>query len=199
MLPEQAAAMSALNAPRWSLFFLLDCVGGPVRAWLGVGDYELEPDDVDTTGGTYLGIGLVGDIPALQQLVGGLAERVEFTLSGATDETLRLADDDAADVLGAAVHVGIVFFDDDWQAADPVAWLWDGTADVPAIERDATESGEIVRRVSLSVGSAFVDRTRPTFAFYTPPDQKRRSATDTFCDRVPQYGIDSTVQWPAPK
>lgn len=199
MLPEQAAAMSALNAPRWSLFFLLEAASGPVRAWLGVGDYELPADDVDITGGTYLGIGLVGDIPALSQLVGGLAERVEFSLSGADDRTLGLADDEADEVKNAPVHVGIVFFDKDWQPADDIAWLWDGVADSPAVIRDTSEDGEITRRVTLSVGSAFVDRTRPQLGFYTPADQKRRSPTDTFCDRVPGYGIDSTIQWPAPK
>lgn len=198
MLPEQAAAMSALEAPRWSLFFLLEAASGPVRAWLGVGDYALPADEVDTTGGTYLGIGLVGDIPAISQLVGGLAERVEFTLTGADDETLRLADDEAEEVRNAPVHVGIVFFDQDWQAVDPVSWLWDGTADCPAVDR-SSEGGQIVRRVTLSVGSAFVDRTRPQLGFYTDADQKRRSPTDTFCARVATYGIDSTIQWPAPK
>lgn len=199
MLPENAAAMSALGAPRWSLFALIMASGGPVRAWLGVGDYEIAADDVDTMGGTYLGVGLVGDIPALSQLVGGVAERIEFTLSGADDRTLRLADGDADEVKAAPVYVGIVFFDQYWQQADPIAWLWEGTADVPSVDRSADEGGGIVRSVSLSVGSVFTDRTRPQLGFYTPADQKRRSPTDTFCDRVPGYGIDSTVQWPAPK
>lgn len=199
MLPENAAAMSALGAPRWSLFALIKAESGPLRAWLGVGDYEIAADDVDTTGGTYLGVGLVGDIPGLSQLVGGLAERVEFTLNGADNRTLRLADEDAAEVRNAPVYVGIVFFDQDWQQADPIAWLWEGTADVPSVDRSADESGGIVRSVSLSVGSVFTDRTRPQLGFYTPADQKRRSPTDTFCDRVPGYGIDSAVQWPAPK
>jgi hypothetical protein len=199
MLSEQAQAMSAMGAPRWSLFVLIEAESGPIRAWLGAGDYALPADEVDTTGGTYLGIGMVGDIPALSQLVGGVAERVDFALNGANPETLRLADEDAEEVRAAPVHVGIIFFDQNWQAADDVAWLWDGTADVPSVDREASEDGEIVRRVTLSVGSAFVDRARPQLSFYTPADQKRRSATDTFCDRVPLYGQDSTVQWPAPK
>lgn len=199
MLPEQAAAMSALCCPRWSCFFLLHAASGPVRAWLGVGSYELPADDVDLTGGEYLGIGLVGDIPALSQLVGGLAERVDFTLSGVNEETLRLADADASEVRNALVNVGILFFDQDWQPADDIAWLWDGTADSPSAERSATDEGDAVRAVTLSVGSAFVDRTRPMLGFYTDADQKRRSATDTFCSRVAGYGVDSTIQWPAPK
>lgn len=197
MLAEQAAIMSATGSPRFSVFFLLLASSGPVRAWLGPGDYALPADDVDTTGGTYLGIGLVGDVPALRQLVGGVAERVEFSLSGADAATFALADADAADVRGAQVQVGIIFFDADWQAVAPVAWLWEGVADTPSVDRDGS-GGQVTRRVSLSVGSAFTDRTRPQLAFYTPPDQKRRSATDTFCDRVPAYTVDSSIQFPGP-
>ncbi len=196
MLPDQAKAMSALGAPRWSLFFLLEAASGPVRAWLGVGDYALGADDIDGTGGTYKGIGLVGDIPALSQLVGGLAERVEFTLNGADDLTLSLADDQADEVRNAPVHVGIIFFDNDWQAVDPISWLWEGTADTPSVNRQANE-GSITRAVSLSVGSAFTDRTRPQLSYYTDADQRRRSPTDSFCARVARYTVDSTIVWPA--
>ncbi|HWW11377.1 MAG TPA: hypothetical protein VN018_02590 [Brevundimonas sp.] len=197
MLPEQARLMSAVGAPRWSIFFLLQAKSGPVRAWLGIGDHDVPADDVDLTGGTYLGIGLVGDVPALRQLVGATAERVEFVLSGADDLTLALADEDAEDVRGAQVQVGIIFYDADWQPVAPVAWYWEGTADVPSIDRNATE-GDITRVISLSVGSAFTDRTRPTLGFYTPQDQRRRSATDAFCDRVPALSAESTIQWPGP-
>ena len=67
MLPANAAVMSASGAPRYSLFFLLQAASGPVRAWLGFGDFYIPPDDVDVGGGTYLGIGLVGGLfPALR-------------------------------------------------------------------------------------------------------------------------------------
>lgn len=197
MLPEQAAAMAAGGAPCYSVFILLEAAGGPVRAWLGVGDYDLPADDVDLTGGTYLGIGLVGEIPALRQLVGGLAERIEFSLSGADEITFGLADAQASEVRRAPVHVGVIFFDEAWQAAGPVAWLWDGVADSPAIDR-GEDDDKIQRRVTLSVGSAFTDRSRPVLGFYTPPDQKRRSPTDTFCDRVPVYTVNSSIQFPGP-
>lgn len=195
MLPEQAALMSASGAPRWSIFFRMECKTSVVRAWLGVGDYEVPADDVETEGGIYLGIGLVGDVPALRQLVGGVAERVEFSLNGADDLTFRLADDQVDEVRGAPVNVGILFFDEDWQAVGPMAWLWDGTADVPAVDRDGS-GGQITRRVSLSVGSAFTDRTRPQLGFYTDKDQRRRSPNDAFCARVASYSVDSTIVWP---
>ena len=193
MTPEQITAMQALGAPRYSLFFLMKLKSGAlVRAWLGVGDFEVPPDQVDTAGGVYPGIGMVGDIPPLSRLVNGLGERLEFRMDGANADVLALADEEAADVRGALVYVGIVFFDALW-AAGPVEWLWEGTADVPAVDRSAGQRG-----ISLSVASGFTDRTRPQLAFYTPADQKRRSPTDTFCDRVPLYTQESTITWPAP-
>lgn len=195
MLPEQARIMSASGAPRWSIFFRMECKSSVVRAWMGFGDFAVPADDVDTTGGTYLGVGLVGDVPALRQLVGGVAERIEFSLNGADETTFRLADDQVEEARGAPVHVGIVFFDEEWQAVSPVAWLWEGTADVPAVDRDGS-GGQVTRRVSLSVGSAFTDRTRPQLGFYTDADQRRRSPTDALCARVASYSIDSTIVWP---
>ena len=197
MLPEQAAIMSAMNAPKYSLFFLVQASDGPVRAWLGFGDHALPAGDIDTEGGIYLGIGLVGDIPALRQLIGGLAERVEFALNGADPETFRLADQDAHVIRNAPVHVGIVFFDDHWQPVADVAWPWSGTADVVETNRDG-QGDTIIRRVSLSVASGFTDRTRPQLGFYTDADQRRRSATDSFCARVSAYSVESTITWPAP-
>lgn len=196
MLPAQAKAMSALGAPRYSLFFLITTTTGPVRAWLGVGEYDLPADDIDVEGGTYLGIGLVGQIPALRQLVGGLAERVEFNLNGVDAITFGLADADAATIRSAPVNVGILFFDTEWQAADDIAWAWTGAADTIATDHSSDASGKMSRRVSLSVGSAFTDRTRPQLGFYTPGDQARRSEDDTFCERVPAMSPESSVVWP---
>lgn len=196
MLPDQAAIMTAAGAERWACFFRMDCKSSVVRAWTGVGDFYIGPDDVDLEGGVFLGVGLVGDMPALRQLVGGIAERIDFALNGADERTFRLADDQVEEVRGAAVHVGIIFFDENWQPVAPIAWLWEGTADVPAVDRDGS-NGQVVRRVTLSVGSAFTDRSRPQLTFMTPTDQRRRSPDDAFCDRVPGYGIDSSIQWPA--
>lgn len=195
MLPEQARIMSASGAPRWSIFFRMACKSSVVRAWMGVGDFDVQPDDVDIEGGIYLGVGLVGEVPALRQLVGGVAERIEFSLNGADETTFRLADDQVEEARGAQVHVGIIFFDEDWQPVAPIAWLWEGTADVPAVDRDGS-GGQVTRKVSLSVGSAFTDRTRPQLGFYTDKDQRRRSPDDAFCARVASYSIDSTIVWP---
>ena len=195
MLPDQVRVMSESGAPRYALFFHLVCKSGPVRAWSGFGDFALPADDVDRLGGIYQGIGLVGDIPGLRQLIGGVAERVDFTLNGTNDTTLRLADRDVEEVRDAQVYVGIVFFDQDWQPVDTVSWLWEGRADVPSVHRSG-DGGEAVRRATLSVGTAFTDRTRPALSYYTDADQRRRSPDDSFCARVAAYTVESTIVWP---
>lgn len=193
MLVEQAAAMSALGAPRYSVLVRFG-LEEPVRAWAGIGDLEIPADDVETEGGTFQGVGILGNVPALRQLIGGAAERLEFSLTVPSGEIFALADDEAASVRAAPVDVGVIFFDEDWQQS-AVAWLWNGTADVPSVSRTANGLS-VTRTVRISAGSAFTDRTRPQHTYFTNADQKRRSPTDDFCIRVDLYGINSAVKFP---
>lgn len=195
MLPEQAELLARMEAKRYSIFCLIHGSKGPVRCWTGVGDFDLPADAVDVEGGRYLGIGLLGEIPAIRSLIGGTAERVEFSLSGADPLTVALADENADEVIGAPVNLGIVFFDREWRAT-PISWVWSGIADVPSINQDATGT-QIFRQVTLSVVTAFANRTRPVLAYYTDADQRKRSPTDAFCRRVAGYSIDSTIKFPA--
>ncbi len=196
MLSEQAAAMSALGAPRYALFLRIAAANGPVRAWSGVGDFAVPADgEIETADAIYLGVGILGDVPSFRQLVGGTAERVEFSLTVPDGDVFALADQDVDQVRNARVNVGVAFFDDDWQTVDGVAWLWDGVADVPSVNRTSTPDS-ISRSISLSVGSAFTDRTRPRLSYYTDSEQRRRSPTDAFCSRTGLYSIESTIVWP---
>lgn len=195
MLPEQAELLARMEAKRYALLALIQTTDGPVRCWTGVGDFIVPPDAVDEEGGRYLGIGLVGEIPPLRQLIGGTAERVDFILSGVDAETVSLADESADSVIGAPLNLGIVFFDETWQPT-PVSWIWEGTADVPSIDQDAT-GPQVMRQVRLSVATSFTDRTRPFLTYWTDADQRKRSPTDSFCSLVAGYSLDSTIKWPA--
>lgn len=196
MLEAAAAAMTALGAPRHSIIVRIAAASAVYRVWSGAGLLEIDTDDVDLEGGIYTGVGLLGSIPPLRQLVGGAAERLEFSLNATDGPIFALADEDADDVIGAPVDMGIVFFDADWQMVAPPSWLWSGTADMPSVSR-STEGLEITRGVSLSVGSAFTDRTRPQLTYFTDADQRRRSPTDLFCERVAIYTGTHTIKWPA--
>lgn len=168
----------------------------PVRAWTGVGPFEHPGDAVDATGGTYLGLGEMQDIPALQQLVNGVASRIELSLSGVDDRIVALADADAADVRSKIVTLGLQFFGADWQPLGDTLWIWDGEADV--IRTDSVSSPDFGRQrtVTLSVGSLTTGRRRPVLSHFTRAQQRRRSPTDAFCDRTGLYSNDTELKWP---
>lgn len=169
-----------------------------VRLWTGVGSLTVAADAVETLGGVYAGIGAMSGLPAVQSLINGLAERVEFTLSGAAIDgrAVALADAEAADIRGAQVNLGLVLFDANWAPVTGTIWLWQGEADTPKITRRVGEGGDVVRQVTISVGSIFTDRRRPALSYYTDVEQRRRSATDRFCERTPLYSQQVAKSWP---
>lgn len=195
MLPEQAAAMSAAGAPRYSILLRIEGATTVFRLWAGIGDLAIPADEVEDEAATYLGMGVLGEIPSLRQLIGGAAERLDFALTVPTGEVFDLGDEDVAEVDRAPVAVGLIFFDADWGQSE-VAWLWAGTADSPAVTRQASGL-QVVRQVKISAASLFTDRTRAQLMTFTDADQKRRSPTDTFCARVGLYTQGSTAKWPA--
>jgi hypothetical protein len=191
-----AAAQLAGDAVDAVVLFRL-AMDTPVRLWSGFGDMEIPADLVETSGpAIYNGTGALANLPLVGQLINGAAERLTFTLSGVDAQASALADAEAASVRFRAVRLGIMILGADLQPLSGVAWLWSGTADTPVIERENGPGGA-VRTISLSVGSVFTGRRRPPLGYYTDPDQKRRSPTDRFCERVSLYAEDTVRQWPA--
>jgi hypothetical protein len=141
------------------------------------GDY-LDPD-----GATYKGAGALLDVPTLKQLINGVADRLEFRVSGVSAETMRLALEDRASVYGATLHVGYVDSDEDWQIIGPPVWEWQGIADVLTPDSKPSEAGRDFS-ITLSVASADTLRSNPPLAWFTQQDQHRRSSTDNIFDRV---------------
>jgi hypothetical protein len=170
--------------------FLMRIETDPViRIWSGVGALTIGVDALETDADNlYQGVGELLGLPAVDQLVNGVAQRVEFTLSGdaVTAQVIRNKD----------VSLGFFIFDRDWQIAAPTAWLWFGVADSLVDAWDGG-SGEIARSISLSVGSIFTARKRPGHAYFTDADQRRRSGDDAFFDQVAKYNAGSTKVWPA--
>lgn len=169
-----------------------------VRLWAGAGDLALGSDAIETTDGAiYTGMGELLSPPQVNALVNGLAERVDFTLSGAavSGEVAAIASTEAADIRGAAVNLGFFVFDADYQQLTPALWLWDGVADSLKVNRQANGQ-DGTRSVALSVGSLLTGRQRPDLSYWTPFDQRRRSTDDAFCDRVPLYSQGTTKVWP---
>lgn len=168
----------------------------PVRAWTGIGDLFDDGWSGDSTGGTYKGVGAVLDIPSLQQLVNGVAQRVDFTLSGVDAQIVALADAEAADVRSKDVIVGMQFFADNLQPVGEPLRIWDGEADVIRNDTVSTPDFSRVRTVTLSVGSTTTGRRRPSLHTFTRAQQRSRSSDDAFCDRTGLYSGDSELAWP---
>lgn len=170
----------------------------PAYLWSGVGSLDV-PADAIVPATTYLGGGEWVDLPEIQQLINGTADRVEFTASGVDEETLRLAMEDRASVDGAQVRIGTIPLDANWQIAGTVDWEWEGIADVVTIDQATGENGERTRSVSLSVGSADTARSRAQLSFFTDAEQRRRSPTDAIFSHVSRIAAGSTRRFGARK
>lgn len=151
--------------------------------WTGLGPLETPADAVDPLGASWLGAGHIIGIPGLQALINGIAERVNFTLSGVSAETLRLAREDKATVKGAETRIGHVRFDADWQLIGGITWEWMGFADALRVESRHADDGRL-RSVILMVAGADTSRANPRFNYWTDASQRLRSADDAFCDHV---------------
>jgi hypothetical protein len=175
---------------RRSIIWRLAC--SPVSyLWSGVGDIQLPGDTIDPQGATYKGAGALLSIPALKQLINGIADRVDFTVSGVTAETVRLALDDRQTIKGAVLRVGYILLDDDWQIIGKPVWEWKGAADILSIDRQSSDAGG-QRTITLSVAATDTDRANPQLAWFTDANQRRRSSTDAIFDRVAGISAGST-------
>ncbi len=164
--------------------FLLRIASDPVaRIWGGVGDLLIPADIVEVEPAIYSGAGEMLNAPDFQQLINGVAERIEFQVSGITAETLRLALEEAPSVDGAAVHLGRIDFDDDWQQIGEVEWEAVFRADTLTVSSQPGGGGRI-RTIALSVGTDDTGRSRAPLAFFTDADQRRRSSDDAFFSHI---------------
>jgi hypothetical protein len=170
-----------------------------VRLWGGAGDLAMGEDLIeDTEGAIYTGMGELLSLPQVNALVNGLAERVEFQLSGAaiSGEIAAIAGTEAADIRGAVVHLGFMVFGADMQQLSPTAWLWDGVADSLKVSRQGDDQGGVSRAIGLSVGSLLTGRQRANLGYFSDADQRRRSSDDAYCSLVKTYSAGSTKNWP---
>jgi len=155
----------------------------PLRLHSGFGDFAVPGDAVDDAGALYRGAGTLIDIPTIHQLVNGQAERIDVTVSGVSAETQWMALSESRSVRHAEARIGTVALDEAYQVVGNVEWEWRGRADTVETELSAGDSDR-QRTIGISIGSAGTGRSRPSFSFFTAAEQRRRSATDAFCDNV---------------
>jgi hypothetical protein len=153
------------------------------RVWSGLGDIIIPSDIVEAEPALYLGGGELVNLPDIDQVINGVAARVDVTVSGVSAATLALALEDAPSVRGADVHVGIVYFDSNWQT-DEVEWVAKLGAGPLTVASQTGNDGSRTRSITLTIGSDFLDRCKAPVAFFTDSDQRRRSPTDSIFDHV---------------
>lgn len=163
----------------------------PARIWSGFGDLVIPADTVEPAPATYLGAGELLSVPDFQQLINGVAERLEFEVSGVSEETLRYALEEAADVENAAIYVGRIDFDESWQQLGPVEWEATFRADCLTVDSNAN-GGRRIRTLKLSVGTADTGRTYAPVSYFTDADQRVRSPTDAICDHVARINLGTS-------
>jgi hypothetical protein len=201
VLNEDEVAAIAATQRRVGIFFNLQVPesGPPLNLWFGVGDvvagvYDSFSDlDVPTV---FYGRGQFADVPALQQLINGAADRVVISLSGVSDDVLRLVGSHKHQVPGARLRIGIALFDSYWQILGTVKWIFTGITDYASQAIVSTEEGTFQNMVSISVGTRWTARRRPQASYMTDADQQHRSPGDEFLKRTIIYTNEHKKTWP---
>lgn len=196
MLPLTDDEISVLESDtqRIGIFFRM-ATTPIVRVWLGVGDIRPGANAYDASDELYSGLGQLIDVPALSQLINGVADRITFHVSGISPETMALAAA-GSNVKGASVAIGVALFGAQWQQLGPPKWLFRGRADYVTVQQQSDPQNRGVTRVmELSVGSLFTGRRRRGLSYLTDADQQARHPGDKFCERTVLYSEVQKV-WP---
>ena len=166
---------------RESIVARIDC-DPPCLLWSGVGPLPLPADAVLPEDAIALGGSELINVPDFQTLINGTAERLDFTVSGVSEETVRLALEDAPSVRGARVDIGIVQFDEAWQVE---AVEWEGVFEARALSVTRPVSQDKPQRsITLTIAQGDTTRARAPFSFFTDADQRRRSPDDAVFSHV---------------
>lgn len=169
----------------------------PVHLWTGgPGDFPIMDSAFDPDGTLYKGSRVL-DVPTFERIWNGLAERITVTLTGVTDDMRDAVYEEADDVRGAIVRMGIAVLDGDWQQLGAVRWLRRGRVDV--IEtHNAPGERERIKTIAFSLGSQLTARRVPGSGAWTNADQRSRpgSEDDRFCERTSMMNDNMEIVWP---
>lgn len=165
---------------------------------LSVNDIPIVMPSLDAPGTVYQGAGRIITFPALEVLVNGIADTVEFTLSGVDPQAVALMQESAPAVLGASVKMGIAPMDARWQPVTNIIPLWSGTADVTSENispsTDPRQGG--MQSISLTAMTGDQSRQVPNNYTYSNATQQALHPGDAFCSRTQLYRQTTIVVWP---
>jgi hypothetical protein len=178
---------------RESFIFFLD-TETPALFWTGHGDLALAADAVLPADTIAEGGGDLVNLPDLEQLINGTAQRLEVTLSGVSEGVVAIAREEAADVQYAPAYIGRVEFGEDWQQAGPVVWEWSGEGRGLICAGEDSDSGR-TRSITLKLASGETTRSRAPLSFFTDADQRRDFPDDDFFAYVAGINAGTSRRW----
>lgn len=194
-----SAADAALFGPsmRMGIFWRLD-TDPAAHLWMGLHNVTASMPAVDPSGTVYIGAGKLLSIPELETLVNGVADRVEFYLSGVDKENFDNLLNGIPKVKGKTCVVGVAPLDERYQLLTDIIPIWTGKADFwQASEKPVTDPQKnSVLTLSLSVGSGNTGRARSKALSWTDADHRSAHPTDAFFTRVSRYVRQYMVTWP---
>lgn len=167
--------------------------------WFGVSDVQAAIPDVDAAGTIYRGGGMLLDVPdAIEMLINGTADTVQFGLDGVNPALAAELLPSAPPVVGARASIALTPLDSRWQLLSAPWEAWVGHADYWAQEMPAQSDVTKPRTLSLMLSCASGDAARgiPDLTTWTDQQQRQLSATDAFCERVQIYYQGRQVSWP---
>jgi len=163
----------------------------PALFWTGAGRLPIAADAVIPAPMVALGAGRLINIPDFQQLINGTAERLTFSFSGVSNETLRLAFEEAASVKNAFVWLGRITFDAAWQQVGPIEW----EALFQAREMTISRQSPSEQSVTITLANGDTARSRAPNNFFTDADQRRRYPTDAVFSHVAGISQGTSRRW----
>jgi hypothetical protein len=179
-----------------AIFMRIDTVP-PIRIWAGLNDVPAGIESKDPSGAVYLGAGRLMNVPELDVLINGIADRVMFMLPGIDPTDALKIDFDTLDIRGASVDVGITTLDEYYQPRSRIIPLWPGFASFVTEDSPPPAPGE-KRSVtlSLSAGSGVVTRDRNSAVLWSPAHHRALFPTDAFCDGTARLARGVAPAWP---
>lgn len=180
------------------LFFRLD-TSPALHLWWGISDIPARVVALDSAGTVYIGAGYLTNVPdALEVLINGTAERVDWSMSGVPASLTANLADAAPSVVGKACMFGVAALDERWQMQSDIVPLWSGTADfwseAQPPQSDVTK--EKLRTLTLTTMTGDSSRALPFYSTWTDRIQQFLSPGDLFCDRTPRYFQGQIIRWP---
>lgn len=169
------------------------------RFWMGTSDIPIKfkGTSIEADGGTYIGGGVLGGIPTLEALINDVAERVEFQMSGLTQDQSAIFNANVPEVRGKKVHVGFTVLDTDYKPVSDIIPIWTGSASFFSERSPPVGSTETpLITMALSVASGAVTRSRPSASLWSHAHQQALYPTDDFCKGTARLARGVAPSWP---